>query len=489
MAFDFDLLVLGSGPAGQRAAVQAAKLGKRVGIVERSRMVGGVCLHTGTVPSKTFREAVISLTHVPTLARGTPVERPRPTMKELLHRVNTVIERELDVVARQLSRNGIDLIAGSARFLDPHTIAINGGPLERQATAEHILIACGSVPAAPPVDADHETILTSDDIVRMPRLPRSLAVIGGGVIGIEYASMFAELGVEVTLIDRNLRPLEFCDHEIVDELMHQMRQKRVTFRLGETVHKIRPLAADPGAERKHNHGHDHGVGRNNDHGVGRNNDHGVAIDLDSGKHIEVDAALFSIGRIGATGQLSLDKAGLTADDRGRLKVNERFQTSVEHISAAGDVIGFPALASTSSEQGRLAVCSMFGVEAKPTPAGFPYGIYAIPEISMVGATEQELTAQKVPYEVGVARYEEIARGQILGDASGFFKMIFHRETRKLLGVHCIGTQATELIHIGQAVLSLGGGLDYFLETVFNYPTLAECYKVAAYSASNHMRNG
>ncbi|MFZ4749851.1 MAG: Si-specific NAD(P)(+) transhydrogenase [Phycisphaerales bacterium] len=465
-AFDYDLLVLGSGPAGQRAAVQAAKLGKRVGLVERSRMVGGVCLHTGTVPSKTFREAVLSLTHVPILSRGTPVERPRPTMKELLHRVNTVIERELDVVARQLSRNGIDLIAGTARFLDPHRISINGGPLERQATAEHILIACGSVPAPPPVDADHETILTSDDIIRLPKLPRSLAVIGGGVIGIEYASMFAELGVEVTLIDRNARPLEFCDHEIVDELMHQMRQKRVTFRLGETVHRIRPL--DGGAN---------------------GGTHGAAIDLDSSKHIEVDAALFSIGRIGATKQLGLDKAGLTADDRGRLKVNERFQTSVDHISAAGDVIGFPALASTSSEQGRLAVCSMFGVEAKPTPAGFPYGIYAIPEISMVGATEQELTAQKVPYEVGVARYEEIARGQILGDSSGFFKMIFHRETRRLLGVHCIGTQATELIHIGQAVLSLGGGLDYFLESVFNYPTLAECYKVAAYSASNHMRGG
>ena len=459
MAFDFDLLVLGSGPAGQRAAVQAAKLGKRVGIVERSRMVGGVCLHTGTVPSKTFREAVISLTHVPTLARGTPVERPRPTMKELLHRVNTVIERELDVVARQLSRNGIDLIAGSARFLDPHTIAINGGPLERQASAEHILIACGSVPAPPPVDADHETILTSDDIVRMPRLPRSLAVIGGGVIGIEYASMFAELGVEVTLIDRNLRPLEFCDHEIVDELMHQMRQKRVTFRLGETVQKIRGIDQPRGA----------------------------AIDLESGKHIEVDAVLFSIGRVGATKQLALDKAGIPSDDRGRIKVNERFQTDVAHISAAGDIIGFPALASTSSEQGRLAVCHMFGVEAKPTAAGFPYGIYAIPEISMVGATEHELTEKKIPYEVGVARYEEIARGQILGDSSGFFKMIFHRETRRLLGVHCIGTQATELVHIGQAVLTLGGGLDYFLETVFNYPTLAECYKVAAYSAANHMR--
>jgi len=458
-AFDYDLLVLGSGPAGQRAAVQAAKLGKRVGIVERSRMVGGVCLHTGTVPSKTFREAVLSLTHVPALSRGVPLDRPRPTMPDLLHRVNGVIERELDVVARQLSRNGIDIIPGTARFIDPHTVSINGGHLDRQASAEHFLIACGSVPAPPPVDADHETILTSDDIVRLPRLPKSLAVIGGGVIGVEYASMFAELGVEVTVVDRHERLLEFCDHEIVDELMHQMRQKRVTFRLGEAVQKIRGLDKPRGA----------------------------AIDLESGKHIEVDAVLFSIGRIGATRPLSLDKAGLSADDRGRLKVNDRFETEVPHISAAGDIIGFPALASTSSEQGRLAVCHMFGVEAKPTRAGFPYGIYAIPEISMVGANEQELTAQKVPYEVGVARYEEIARGQILGDSSGFFKMIFHRETRKLLGVHCIGTQATELVHIGQAVLALGGGLDYFLETVFNYPTLAECYKVAAYSAAKHMR--
>jgi NAD(P) transhydrogenase len=458
--FDYDLLVLGSGPAGQRAAVQAAKLGRRVGIIERSRMVGGVCLHTGTVPSKTFREAVLSLTHVPTLSRGIPIDRPRPTMEDLLHRVNGVIERELDVVARQLARNGVDVIAGTARFVDPHTLAINGDHLDRQASAARILVACGSVPAPPPVDADHETILTSDDIIHLRRLPRSLAVVGGGVIGVEYASMFAELGIEVTLIDRHDRPLEFCDHEIVDELLHQMRQKRVTFRLGETVKSIRTIDSPRGA----------------------------AIDLDSGKHIEVDAVLFSIGRIGATAQLALDKAGLAADDRGRLKVNDRFETDVPHISAAGDVIGFPALASTSSEQGRLAICHMFGAEAKPTAAGFPYGIYAIPEISMVGATEEQLTAQKVPYEVGVARYEEIARGQILGDSSGFFKMIFHRETRKLLGVHCIGTQATELVHIGQAVLTLGGGLDYFLETVFNYPTLAECYKVAAYSAANHMRS-
>ena len=459
MSFEFDLLVIGSGPAGQRAAVQAAKVGKRVAIVERQRMVGGVCLHTGTVPSKTFREAVLSLTRVPTLSDGSPVERPRPTMTDLIHRVNEVVERELDVVARQLSRNGVELLSGSAAFIDKHTVLVDSGTSARQVTAEFVLIACGSKPAPAPVEADHRTVLTSDDIICLPKLPRSLAVIGAGVIGIEYASMFAELGVEVTLIDRHQRLLEFCDAEIVDELIHQMRQKRVTFRLGEAVKKIES-------------------GR----GVGC-----AAIELESGKHIVVDAVLFSIGRVGATDELALEMAGLMADERGRLSVNERFQTAVPHISAAGDVIGFPALASTSSEQGRLAVCAMFDIEARPTSIGFPYGIYAIPEISMVGATEAQLTEKKIPYEVGVARYAEIARGQILGDESGLFKMIFHRETRALLGVHCMGTQATELIHIGQAVLTLGGGLDYFLDTVFNYPTLAECYKVAAYNAANHLR--
>ncbi len=458
MAYDYDLIVLGSGPAGQRAAVQAAKLGKRVAIVERKEMVGGVCLHTGTVPSKTFREAVLSLTHVPAFANGCAADQPRPTMDDLLHRVNNVIERELDVVGRQLNRNRVEVLSGSASFLDAHTIRVKGKPHDREATAEFILIASGSITAPPPIEADHTTILTSDDIVNLKVLPRSLALIGAGVIGIEYASMFAELGVEVTLIDRHDRPLEFCDSEIVDELIHQMRQKRVSFRLGEAV---KTISRETAPNR-------------------------VTIELESGKHILVDAVLYSIGRVGATAELGLDKAGITADDRGRLKVNAKYQTEVAHISAAGDVIGFPALASTSSEQGRLAVCAMFGVEAKPAGAGFPYGIYAIPEISMVGATEQELTAKKIPYEVGVARYSEIARGQILGDESGLFKMLFHRETRALLGVHCIGTQATELIHIGQAVLTLNGGLDYFLETVFNYPTLAECYKVAAYNVANKL---
>ena len=460
MAYDYDLIVLGSGPAGQRAAVQAAKLGKRVAIVERKKMMGGVCLHTGTVPSKTFREAVLSLTHVPTFANGGPTDRPRPTMEDLLHRVNTVIERELDVISRQLGRNHVDLLGGCASFIDAHTIHVESCPHDSQLTAEFILIASGSITAPPPIEADHETILSSDDIVTLKTLPRSLAVIGAGVIGIEYASMFAELGVEVTLIDRHERPLDFCDNEIVDELIHQMRKKRVSFRLGEAVKKI----------------------------TGESNPKRASIELESGKQIMVDAVIFSIGRIGATAELALDKVGIAADDRGRLKVNEHYQTEIPNIYAAGDVIGFPALASTSSEQGRLAVCNMFGVEAKPASAGFPYGIYAIPEISMVGATERELTTKKIPYEVGIARYSEIARGQILGDDTGLFKMLFHRDTRALLGVHCIGTQATELIHIGQAVLALGGGLDYFLDTVFNYPTLAECYKVAAYNAANKLRS-
>ena len=388
------------------------------------------------------------------------VDRHRPTIQELMHRVNSVIEIELQVIARQMSRNNVDILSGSARFVDTHTVAISCDSTDRQVTADFILIASGSSPAAPPIDNDHEVIFTSDDIMQIPKLPSSLAIIGGGVIGIEYASMFAELGVRVTLIDRNQRPLEFCDIEIIDELLHQLRQKRVNFRFGESVKNIHRI------EGKQS----------------------VAIELDSCKHVEVDAVLFSIGRIGATGQLALDKVGISADGRGRLKVNENHQTTTPNIYAAGDVIGFPALASTSSEQGRLAACAMFGILASPTPAGLPYGIYSIPEVSMVGATEQELTASKVPYEIGVARYAEIVRGNILNDSSGFFKMIFHSETRKLLGVHCIGTQATELIHIGQAVLTLGGGLDYFLETVFNYPTLAECYKVAAYNAANKLRN-
>ncbi len=459
---DFDLLCIGSGPAGQRAAIQAAKLGKRVAVVEKHRCLGGACIDTGTIPSKTFREAVLYFTGDSRFARRRANRlEVRPTAEELLDQVQEVVGREAEVVEDQLRRNDVVLLHGEASFIDPHTVFVQSADSCRAVSSEMILVAAGTAPAPPPgVPADGEVIITSDGVVQLKRLPRTMAVVGGGVIGIEYASMFAALRVEVTLVEKRERPLEFLDSEIVDELIHQMRNRDVTFRLGEAVES---LEISEGPPRR------------------------SAIRLESGKRIVSDLALFSVGRIGATDQLNLPAAGLKADARGRIQVDSEFRTSMPHIFAAGDVIGFPSLASTSSEQGRLAACYAFGVPAGPMTPYFPIGIYAIPEISMVGATEEELTQKKIPYETGVARYREIARGQILGDDSGFFKMLFHRETRKLLGVHAIGTGATELIHIGQAVLRLDGGLDYFLKNVFNYPTLAECYKVAALDAANKLQ--
>jgi len=458
---EFDLICIGSGPAGQRGAVQAAKLGRRVAVIERKRTVGGVCIGTGTIPSKTFREAVLSTTTAQRSSRygslsGTPL---RPTAAHLLERVASVIEREEHIVEQQLQRNDIVMIRGEAAFKDPHTITITSEEGQRNVTAAHVLIACGTRPAPPCGVVAGEVVITSDEICALKRLPRSLAVVGAGVIGIEYASMFATIGVEVTVIDRRPRPLEFLDHEIVDELIHQMRNTNVTFRFEEAVDHIEESAGPPPRALLH---------------------------LESGKRIIADMALFSVGRVGATDTLTLEAAGLSADERGRLTVDAHFRTAVPHIFAAGDVIGYPSLAATSSEQGRLAACYAFEREVPPMAVHFPIGIYAIPEISMVGAPEHELTQQRVPYEVGIARYREIARGQILDDDSGLFKMLFHRETRQLLGVHAIGTGATELIHIGQAVIGTGGGLDYFLQTVFNYPTLAECYKVAALDAANKL---
>ena len=460
--YDFDLLCIGSGPAGQRAAVQAAKLGYRAAIVEKGRIVGGVCVDTGTIPSKTFREAILGITRAARMAEpgGRPMQAHRPTIDQLLARVADVMGRECDVIHQQLERNDVAVIWGNARFEDPHTVVVELKSSQHTISAERILVAVGTQPAPPPGAApDGEAVLTSDDILSMKALPRTLAVVGAGVIGLEYASMFSVLGVNVTLIEKRERFLEFLDHEIVDELMHQMRKRGVVFRLGETVERLEVTEGPP---RK------------------------AVLLLESGKRIVSDAVVFSAGRVGATAALNLAAAGLAADERGRLKVDATFRTAAPHIYAAGDVIGYPSLAATSSEQGRLAACHAFGVPAGAMAQHFPIGIYAIPEISMVGRTEHDLTRDKVPYESGVARYREIARGQILGDDSGFFKMLFHRDTRQLLGVHTIGSGSTELIHIGQAVLGLGGGLDYFLETVFNYPTLAECYKVAALDAANRL---
>ena len=462
--YAFDLICIGSGPAGQRAAVQAAKLGKRVAVVEKRRNVGGLCLGTGTIPSKTFREAVLSFVeHKHVAARNaTQHISARPTADLLFARVEQVVQHEVEVVQSQLWRNDIELMQGEASFADPHTLVVASETGARPLTAAAILIAVGTVPTPPPgVAVDGEVVLSSDDLLQLKRLPRTMVVVGAGVIGIEYASMFAALGVEVTLIDKRTCLLDFLDGEIVHELLHQMRAHHVTFRLGEAVERIKLMEGPPW---------------------------NATLLLESGKQIVSDLVLFSAGRAGATDRLNLPAAGLSSDERGRLKVDGQFRTAVPHIFAAGDVIGYPSLAATSAEQGRLAACHMFNVQADPMAGHFPIGIYAIPEISMVGAPEHALTEKKIPYEAGVARYREIARGQILGDESGLVKLLFHREDRRLLGVHAIGTGAAELIHVGQAVLALNGGLDYFLNTVFNYPTLAECYKVAALNALNKLKH-
>ncbi len=459
---DVDLLCIGSGPAGQRAAVQAAKLGRRVALVERRLALGGSCLTTGTIPSKTFREAVLhfaSLRDHPERRQFAKVEY-RPTPDQLLSRVERVMQEECNVIEDQLRRNDVAIYRGQASFVDPHRVVVDGPAGRREVSAEKILIAVGTRPADPPgIPADGEVILTSDDIGRLKRIPKTMVVVGAGVIGIEYASMFAAVGVEVIVVDRRERPLEFLDSEIVDELVHQMRRRKVTFRPSEGVDRLDVIEGPP---KK------------------------VAVLLESGKRIVADMVLFSVGRVGGTDELGLDRAGLKADERGRLKVDAEFRTEVPHIYAAGDVIGYPSLAATSSEQGRLAACSALGAPAHSMAAHFPIGIYAIPEISMVGEPEHVLTERREPYEVGIARYREIARGHILGDGDGLLKLLFARKDHRLLGVHIIGTGATELLHIGQTVIGLGGGLDYFLRTVFNYPTLAECYKVAALNASNKL---
>jgi NAD(P) transhydrogenase len=459
----YDLICIGSGPAGQRAAVQAAKLGKKVAVVEKQQCVGGVCVELGTIPSKTFREAIRRLYSREALEPAAPfaaAARMRPTMPQLLGQVERVMQREMSVIQDALTRNDVELVHGRAAFVEPHTIRVESLDGQRLLTAEHFLIAVGTRASRPQgVEPDGRTVLTPDHVLSLDHLPRTMVVVGAGVIGIEYASMFAALGVQVTVIDQRPRPLEFLDHEIVDELIHQMRKNNVTFRCGDAVEDI-VIVHTPQPQG--------------------------LIRLASSKHLVAEVVLFSAGRIGATDELQLDAIGLRADTRGRLQVDSTYRTTIPHISAAGDVIGFPDLAATSSEQGRLAACHMFGVAAEPMSQHFPVGIYAIPEVSMVGATEEELTQKRLPYETGMARYKEIARGAILGDDSGLFKMLFHREDGKLIGCHCIGSGATELIHVGQAVLGLGGGLDYFLKTVFNYPTLAECYKVAAYNAANKL---
>jgi NAD(P) transhydrogenase len=463
--YDYDFLVIGSGPAGQRAAIQAAKLGKRVAIIERKYTVGGVQVNTGTIPSKTFREAVLDLTGFleRTFYGASYSAKQNITINDLLMRIDKVVQHEIEVIRHQLTRNGVELIGATASFEDPHTLRLDfpEGRGHRTVTSQFILIATGTdVTVDPRIPFDGRRVITSDDVVRLDRVPRTLAVVGAGVVGCEYASMFAALGVRVTLIDRRADLLDFVDDEIVDAFMYQLRDNRTTLRLNEEVSSI-------------------------DY-VDTVNGDGVRLHLASGKQVTAEKALYSIGRTGNTTKLNLQAAGVTPDDRGRLRVNEHYQTEVPHIYAAGDVIGFPSLASTSMEQGRMAACHAFGAEVCSYSAFFPYGIYAIPEISMCGKTEEELTKEGVPYEVGKARYREIARGEIIGDTNGLLKLVFRSDTHELLGVHILGEGAAELVHIGQAVLAHAGKIEYFINTVFNYPTLAECYKVAAFDGLNRM---
>ena len=460
MPYDYDLLVIGSGPGGQKAAIQAAKLGKRVAVVDRREMVGGVCTNTGTIPSKTLREAVLYLTGMS--ERGIYGQSYRVkeeiSSQDVFHRTQHVVQREIDVVRAQLARNQVLLLNGHARFLDPHTLCVTAASgEERTVSAARIVIAVGTRPARPATVAfDGHRVLSSDDILDLDWLPRSLVVVGAGVIGIEYASMFAALGCKVTVVEQRRRLLEFCDSQIIEALQYHLRDLNVIFRFDEKVTAV---------EKRES---------------------GAVTHLASGKLIPADAVLYSTGRQGATDMLDLENAGLEADDRGRIAVNDRYRTSVKHIYAVGDVIGFPSLAATSMEQGRLAACDAFGVTGQTMGKVLPIGIYTIPEISFVGRTEEQLTEAAVPYEIGVSRYRELARGQILGDTSGILKLLVSPVDRTLLGVHAFGTGATELVHIGQLVMAMGGTIDVLIDTVFNYSTLAESYKVAAFDAANRL---
>ena len=463
--FEYDLVVIGSGPAGHSAAIQAGKLRKRVMVAERKSIVGGVCMNIGTIPSKTMREAVLYLSgyREHALYGESYKVKEKITLADLLFRVEPVVRHEVDVTRHQLLRNNVELEYADASFVDAHTLrlVLRERPGERIITADKVVIAVGTEAARDPRMAlDGNCVFSSDDILQLKDLPGSLAVIGAGVIGCEYASIFAALGVKVTVIEKRPRLLPFVDAEIIEALTYHLREQRVTMRLGEEVDRVELI--DDGANPR------------------------VKINLVSGKQIVADKVLRSTGRSGATAGLHLDAAGVTTHDRGLIKVNEVYQSEVANIYAAGDVIGFPSLASTSREQGRIASCHAFGVAAKHAPELFPYGIYTIPEISFVGQNEEELTDKGVPYEVGKAQYREIARGQIVGDTTGMLKLLFERNTRELLGVHVIGEGAVELIHIGQVVLSFKGKIDYFVETVFNYPTLAECYKSAAFDGMNRL---
>lgn len=463
---DLDVIVIGSGPGGQRAAIQAAKIGKRVAVVERREHVGGVSIHTGTVPSKTLRQAILE----DIANRGKDVPDPlHPELREraaveYLHdRTARVVAQETAIVREQFRRNSVGLIIGDAEFLDPNTIRISDGIAttpDQIVTADHVVIAVGTRPARPEgVDFDERRVIDSDGILRLDEaVPRTMTVVGAGVIGVEYASMFAAMGTRVTLVDARPTLLPFIDREIAIALRYLLRRRNVSFRFGEEV-----------------------VGVDRDDGR-------VLTRLKSGKTIQSHTLMYATGRQGATEHLRLDRAGLTSNKRGRIEVDDDYRTAVPHIFAVGDVAGAPGLAATSMEQGRIAALRAYGQPVSQMPELVPIGIYAIPEISYVGATEEELTEAAIPYVVGIAWWRELAKALMTGEEDGMLKILVSPDDRRLLGVHVIGSQATDLVHIGQALMGRDGGLDFLVSAVFNYPTLAEAYKVAGLDAQNRLRD-
>ena len=465
-AADLDLLVIGSGPGGQRAAIQAAKLGKRVAVIERRDRVGGVSIHTGTIPSKTLRQAILEDLANRGADLPNPVHPDRYAVAAahfLRDRTAHVIAEETALVREQFRRNGVGLLVGDAYFIDDHTVCVRDSEDDvddATVTADFIVIAVGTLPARPAgVDFDERIVIDSDGILRLEEpVPKTMTVVGAGVIGVEYASMFAAVGTRVTLVDARDRLLPFVDREITTALTYLLRRRNVTFRFNEKVTAV---------ERRDNR---------------------VITHLDSGKEIPSHTLLYATGRQGATDNLGLDKAGLEADKRGRLTVDEEYRTAKPHIFAVGDVAGPPGLAATSMEQGRIATLAAFGEPVTQMPHLVPTGIYAIPEISFVGKTEEELTEAAVPYVVGIAWYRELAKALMMREEDGLLKILVSPEDKSLLGVHVIGQQATDLVHIGQALMGREGALDFLVSAVFNYPTLAEAYKVAGLDALNRMRD-
>jgi NAD(P) transhydrogenase len=458
VSYDFDLIVIGSGPGGQKAAIQAAKLGKRVAVIEKKNEIGGACLHDGTIPSKSFREAIMHLSGFRERKHYGQAYRVKQHIEisDLTKRTAGIVADVEQTMRSQLIRNNVEVLQGVASFADKNTIKVKQGNREQVFTGDYVVIAVGTRPWRPQqFEFDGDIILDSDTILHLKKLPKSLSVVGGGVIGCEYGSMLAALGIKVTIVEARAGILGFVDHELVDSLVYRLREQKVSIITNDKVIKC-----------------------------ARSPDGRAVTYLESGKRIVTETLLVSAGRVGNIDGLGLDKVGIEATERGLIKVNQHYQTSMSNIYAVGDAIGSPALASTSLEQGRRAACHAFGLSDRGLDLPLPYGIYTIPEVAMVGKTENELSATKTPYEVGIARFSEVERGKIIGDDAGVLKLLFHRHTLQVLGVHIIGESASELIHIGQTVMGFEGGIDYLSQAVFNYPTLSQAYRTAALDGLN-----